>query len=148
VPTRLLDWTKNPLAALWFAVKEVPEGSEDGVVLVWQFDSGRCCDIRVHNSPFDCQETFVFQPSHVHRRLSAQFGWFTVHPFVDGKYQPVGTLRPGERYWELRIAASSFADLRSHLDRCGVNNSTMFPGMDGLCQHIQWIHTRLADEIV
>jgi hypothetical protein len=31
-PTRLLDWSRNPLAALWFAVSEKEADSESGVV--------------------------------------------------------------------------------------------------------------------
>lgn len=147
MPTRLLDWTKNPLAALWFAAREVAQEGRNGIVWVWWFDAGRCCDTSKFKSPFDCKETFIYRPSHVHRRLSAQFGWFTVHPLVDGKYVPIGTMRPGERHLRLEIPPETFPDIRKHLDRCGVNSSTMFPGIEGLCGHIQWLHSFLRDEI-
>lgn len=32
LPTRLLDWTRNPLAALWFTVSNPPHENEPGVV--------------------------------------------------------------------------------------------------------------------
>ncbi|MBM7408372.1 FRG domain-containing protein [Methanococcus maripaludis] len=40
IPTRLLDWTKNPLVALYFAVEECPE---DGKVFVY-------CPYRIYSS--------------------------------------------------------------------------------------------------
>jgi hypothetical protein len=37
LPTRLLDWSGNPLAALWFVVRDVPVERATGVV--WAFET-------------------------------------------------------------------------------------------------------------
>jgi hypothetical protein len=37
LPTRLLDWSKNPLAALWFAVENPAKEDKPGVVWVFEF---------------------------------------------------------------------------------------------------------------
>ena len=40
--TRLLDWTSNPLVALWFTVREPPAGTESGAVCVFVPEERLC----------------------------------------------------------------------------------------------------------
>ncbi len=82
--TRLLDWTENALAALWFAVNERTEKEDDAVV--WLF---RVADRDIisekelakrGNDPLSVATARVYQPLHLAPRIRAQAGWFTVHP--------------------------------------------------------------------
>jgi hypothetical protein len=71
VPTRLLDWTHNPLVALFFAVD--PEGDGDAAVYVCR--PGR--SIRPDGpDPFEISEVLKFSPPHLAQRISAQDGVF------------------------------------------------------------------------
>ena len=47
---------------------------------------------------------------------------------------------------KLRIPPEAFKDMRFDLDRFNVNSAALFPDIDGLCAHIQWVNSRLQDE--
>ena len=146
--TRLLDWTTNPLAALWFAVSRPAEQGADGVL--WTFTpAGEDCMTDSIRDPFTQSITHIFQPSHVSRRIVAQDGWFTLH-----KHDPdsgnLVSLEDDPTYtnqlMKLRIPARVFSNLRFELDFCNVNAATLFPDLEGLCQTIEWQQSILTDE--
>ena len=147
LPTRLLDWTENPLAALWFAVHEPACNDEDGVVWVYRYSKSDLAQLDQHLDPFKVCRTRILRPAHVTQRIVSQFGWFTLHPFnaQGGGFVPLEKAVPSE-LTKLVIPANAFSDLRWQLDRCGVNCASLFNDLDGLCKHIQWRHTYLEDE--
>jgi hypothetical protein len=78
LPTRLLDWTTNPLAALWFAITSKAPRRGASVVWVFRPDDNDMANLDEH-SPFDETRTKEFRPAHVSPRIRAQSGYFTVH---------------------------------------------------------------------
>jgi hypothetical protein len=137
--TRLLDWTDNPLVALWFAVRE---GSQQGDSVVWCFPFGDedIADTS-KDSPFDGDRTKVFQPRHITKTIAAQDGWFTVHKFTSGQFI---ALERNQAYKnnlvKLRVPKQRVEDIRTQLSLIGVNESTMFPDLGGLCDFLNYNH--------
>jgi hypothetical protein len=151
--TRLLDWTRNPLAAMWFAVcmpagKDKDGNLKDGVVWIYNV-SDEDKWMRPTNHAFPKEGVYIYTPNHVTAQITAQQGLFTLHG-SEGHLGPFIAMEEHapycDRLTKLVIPASSFSELRFQLDRCGINNASMFPGIGGLCRHIEWLYSILDDE--
>lgn len=130
VPTRLLDWTRSPLVATYFAV-ESSNDRDAAVWVIWGFDSEEAAPA----SPFDVTTMMKVSPLAITPRVQAQSSVFTVHP--DGR--DVRTfLKQGDRVQKFIIPRNKRRYMRRQLDFLGVNRSTIFPDLDGLGTWLRW----------
>jgi len=141
--TRLLDWTDNPLAALWFAVRERAEEGSHAVLWVFHVPKQDAVTDQEKTHPFKGKRTKVFRPKHLTHTIVAQGGWFTVHKYMENKkrFIPFEKIAAYKGCRErLVIPADKFYELKAQLNRVGINDSSMFPGLRGLCDYLNWIH--------
>jgi len=155
LPTRLLDWTYSAFVALWFAVNKTAPDSEEGkdYGVVWLLKTQPSDFKSTNDLPFSNKDTKIFRPNVISRRISAQSGVFTVHKFIDNnpslKHDVVrfDTHRGFKnRLLKIKIPHKYFPDLRSKLNIAGINSSTIFPDIDGLCRHLEWRYSYYEDE--
>jgi hypothetical protein len=148
LPTRLLDWSHNPLTSLWFAVRApAPEGM-DGYLWMFRPDPEDFARDDEKGS-LECRRNSVFAPMHVSERITAQVAWFTVHRAwpEEPEFAPLeDSPEFSRKLTKIVLPADRFADLRLRLDLFGINHASVFPGLDGLCAHIKWKRCILPDE--
>lgn len=140
LPTRLLDWTANALAGIWFAVSTEPKPGERGVLWVLDVPEAFERTPTEDDDPFNLKQTFVFQPFHLDRRIVSQAGWFSAHKFSDNhdRFLPLTSIGQFKRQLHrFEISEGSFDTLRKELRLMGITQATMFPDLPGLCADIQ-----------
>ncbi len=146
LPTRLLDWTPNPLSALWFATERPPVNSNPGCLWIFKPKPDDLIQ-EPEQDPCALNTVKVHHPSTITGRIKAQSGWFTIHPFdINSNSFLLAHDHSAGDFVKLLIPHDQFAKFRFHLDQMGINRSSLFPDLDGLCGHIEWLHSRYADE--
>lgn len=149
--TRLLDWSSNPLVALFFSIRDIDDSENPSYVYAFTgmdrqvFDKESNWTGQGSDSPFEITELKVLRPSLNNERIIAQSGWFTVHPYDEGQDKFVPMDQDEEvrsSVTEFVIAAGIKAALIEDLNMLGFNAQTMFPELAGLCHYLNWQYLR------
>jgi hypothetical protein len=165
-PTRLLDWTDNPLLGLYFAVADHPEHCD---AAVWALDPDwlnsklqrnmgvMLPDWREANLYLkDLQACFegakvrarlpaAIDPPHVDRRLAAQSSRFVIFGGNRELTKMERTKSDRQRKQHLHMIAipkGAVPGIQKELYGCGITHSFVFPDLEGLCREIRRKHRR------
>lgn len=173
IPTRFLDWTYNPLVALYFACKY---GSADDAV-VWilhtlnylRYRTNYLQSKKIEDKPIyqminelisnksDIELPFLYDPYYSDPRMNAQSSLFMVWGTRQESFEKmipadvhmiyrkenVGFFSYGieeeKRFIFKIIVPSSYKQpFLRELDNVGINEKTLFPGLDGLGRYLEW----------
>ena len=130
LPTRLLDWSRNPAVALYFAC--ISNGQQDGAIYALKPQAPiKTSD---HPDPLESSEEGLLLLPHLSARIAGQAGAMTIHPDPYREFLPSGDVLE-----KVRVSAGGKYRLLKTLQKFGIVHSTLFPGMDGLARYIRAI---------
>jgi hypothetical protein len=141
--TRLLDWTQNPLIALWFACNSAFIHSTYSVIWVIPTQLSYIYRFDETQTPFEIDGTKIISPNWVARRIANQSGLFTIHTPGDNAGNLIfKNLDEDETFDPLLrkfiIPKNKRAELIKELNVYGISHSSVFPDLDGLCKSLNW----------
>lgn len=123
--TRLLDFTTNPLIALFFASD--PSLLEDGEFIIAQY--GRSYENVSDDNLFNRTHSFAYHPPHINERIIGQQGCFV---YASVPNQPL----EHRRISRLRVKREYKRFIRQELTSIGISHALLFPGIDGICNDL------------
>lgn len=159
IPTRLLDWTRNPLAAAYFATEPLREVDERANLVVWALHKRHARSVSVEGSSFpnapigapryDPTIAVVRPSTRDNPFLAAQAGLFTTIAMSGIHFMKSGGERPALEAFvtaasptqtvlrKLSLSHTHAADLIGLLRREKVSRSTLMPTLDNVARDIQ-----------
>lgn len=184
VPTRFLDWTNNPLVALYFACRNDMDIDYNGCVWLFHVGNYRRSLVKVEekiNKKESIEESInnlindvkddvykmpiVYQPYYVDNRMKAQDSVFMAwgannnqlenmlinykhlkKVYTSNNAYTVSEITGNGILFKIEIPKENKVKLLRELDTVGINEMTLFPGLDGIGKYIEKKYALNLDE--
>lgn len=157
LPTLLVDWTINPLVALYFAVKDNNKEGKPGIVWLCRLKErdirrGQTVlleeqsELRLLPDKSDQEEKpedlnpgpLLVVPWAYDPRIAIQSGRFIYAGYQDPKIEldKITDEKPWEEIKRIYIPDENKKHIKDTLNQCRINESTLLPDLDGTARHL------------
>lgn len=140
--TRLLDWTRNPLVALYFATENSDIETD---VCVYIMDYGNNIFPTNSATPFNVDRSVVFYPKGLSARVINQRGVLTLSHQPN---TPLDKIIVNAKFTKLIIKKDAIPEIRKVLTLYSVNEYSIYQDLDSLSKQLnRFIVERRQDSI-
>lgn len=150
LPTRLLDWSRNPLVALWFAFEENNELIRERIVWGLVADSDVIFTDLSNKESGDSRFIKIFEPPKIEPRIIAQEAWLSIHRPKMPSSNEQGDGIPSFGNYNIMNESFDFQHqlvkikipnnrelILKELNDHGINKDSIYPDLEKLCKEIQ-----------
>jgi hypothetical protein len=134
VPTRLLDWSENPLVGIYFAIEGNEYDGEDGVIWVFEDKTAVAGDVASFQEGSGPRRLHYPRPYRAWKdlqnripRVIAQRGAVTSQPDLSKKFDEQKFDRDTQSLRKFIVPRDTKRELRNHLTILGVTEQRLFP---------------------
>ena len=139
--TRMLDWTANPLTALFFAVERY--GAPTPTVYIYHTQQNQIVSEEqkreIECSPFNRTKTVIVKPVRHSLRIAMQAGWHTVHRIHEGdQFTALQDMKFHDgRITVIHVSPKRTKSIRHELALMGIRHATVYGDLQSVCLSIQ-----------
>ncbi|MBW2740615.1 MAG: FRG domain-containing protein [Deltaproteobacteria bacterium] len=141
LPTRILDWSKDPLVALWFAIENYKKADSEPEVWALRVNDEDVIKSLDNTRPFQGTRSKLFETDFQIPRVKQQQGCFILFKYIEK--QEIGFVRLERNSYlrgkieKIRFFKRLVPDLLEQLIQKGYSRSFLFPDIDEVAKSVK-----------